>query len=159
VLVFDTAKYRTDHPLERYYSPDDSSVPRTTSTTVSWPHALAVREELLRQLLNPRPHEPDHAGCDSVAQHVFEAGEGEDRLEYVKGRNEPDGSGRAHQRGEAAAPVRGVHEKRDFLYLLDHSLKAQGVQIFIAMNRFQILDECSVITAPTRPATPCGVVV
>ena len=40
-------------------------------------------------------------------------------------------------------------EKRDILNLLDHSLRADGVQIFIGQESgFKILDDCSVITAP-----------
>ena len=41
------------------------------------------------------------------------------------------------------------NEKRDFLHILDQSLRAQGVQIFIGHESgYRILDECSVITAP-----------
>ena len=43
------------------------------------------------------------------------------------------------------------NEKRDFLNLLDHSLHAEGVQIFIGQESgFQVLDDCSVVTAPYR---------
>jgi heat-inducible transcriptional repressor len=41
------------------------------------------------------------------------------------------------------------NEKRDFLHLLDNSLRAEGVQIFIGHESgYQILDDCSVVTAP-----------
>jgi heat-inducible transcriptional repressor len=41
------------------------------------------------------------------------------------------------------------NEKRDILHLLDQSLHAQGVQIFIGHESgFRILDECSVVVAP-----------
>src|SRR5436305_12485876 len=41
------------------------------------------------------------------------------------------------------------NEKRDFLHLLDQSLKAEGVQIFIGHDSgYQILDHSSVVTAP-----------
>ena len=41
------------------------------------------------------------------------------------------------------------NEKRDLLNLLDLSLKGQGVQIFIGQESgHQILDDCSIITAP-----------
>ena len=41
------------------------------------------------------------------------------------------------------------NEKRDILQLLDLSLKGQGVQIFIGQESgYQILDDCSVVTAP-----------
>jgi heat-inducible transcriptional repressor len=39
-------------------------------------------------------------------------------------------------------------EKRSILQLLDHSLKAPGVQIFIGKESgFDALDECSLVTA------------
>lgn len=41
------------------------------------------------------------------------------------------------------------NEKRDLLNLLDMSLRGQGVQIFIGQESgYQILDDCSVVTAP-----------
>jgi heat-inducible transcriptional repressor len=40
-------------------------------------------------------------------------------------------------------------EKRDILHLLDQSLHAQGVQIFIGHESgYHILDDCTVVTAP-----------
>ncbi|MFO1349823.1 MAG: heat-inducible transcriptional repressor HrcA [Gammaproteobacteria bacterium] len=41
------------------------------------------------------------------------------------------------------------NQKRDILHLLDQCLHAQGVQIFIGEEAgFDVLDECSVVTAP-----------
>lgn len=41
------------------------------------------------------------------------------------------------------------NERRDILHLLDHSLRAEGVQIFIGHESgYQILDDCSVVAAP-----------
>ena len=41
------------------------------------------------------------------------------------------------------------NEKRELLNLLDHSLNAEGVQIFIGEESgYNVLDECSVVTAP-----------
>lgn len=41
------------------------------------------------------------------------------------------------------------NRKRDILHLLDHSLHASGIQIFIGEESgYQVLDECSVVTAP-----------
>ncbi|HKK13422.1 MAG TPA: heat-inducible transcriptional repressor HrcA [Gammaproteobacteria bacterium] len=41
------------------------------------------------------------------------------------------------------------NEKREILHLLDQCVKAQGVQIFIGEESgYQVLDECSVVTAP-----------
>lgn len=40
-------------------------------------------------------------------------------------------------------------QQRDILHLLDHSLKADGVQIFIGQESgHTILDDCSIVTAP-----------
>jgi heat-inducible transcriptional repressor len=40
-------------------------------------------------------------------------------------------------------------QQRDILNLLDHSLRAEGVQIFIGQESgYTILDDCSVVTAP-----------
>jgi heat-inducible transcriptional repressor len=39
--------------------------------------------------------------------------------------------------------------RRDILHLLDLSLRAEGVQIFIGQESgYQILDDCSIVTAP-----------
>ena len=39
--------------------------------------------------------------------------------------------------------------KRDILHLLDQSLRADGVQIFIGQESgYQILDDCSLVAAP-----------
>jgi heat-inducible transcriptional repressor len=41
------------------------------------------------------------------------------------------------------------NEKRDFLHLLDQSLHADGVQIFIGQESgYQVLDDCSLVAAP-----------
>lgn len=41
------------------------------------------------------------------------------------------------------------NEKRDILHLLDQSLRAEGVQIFIGHESgYRILDDCTVVTAP-----------
>lgn len=41
------------------------------------------------------------------------------------------------------------NQKRDLLHLLDQSLHAQGIQIFIGEESgYQFLDECSLVTAP-----------
>ena len=41
------------------------------------------------------------------------------------------------------------NEKREILYLLDSSMRAKGVKIFIGEESgYQVLDECSVVTAP-----------
>jgi heat-inducible transcriptional repressor len=50
-------------------------------------------------------------------------------------------------------------QQRDILHLLDQSLRAEGVQIFIGQESgYQILDVCSIVTAPyTRDREVVGV--
>jgi heat-inducible transcriptional repressor len=44
--------------------------------------------------------------------------------------------------------------QRDMLHLLDQSLNAEGVQIFIGQESgYQVLDSCSIVAAPYRPRT------
>ena len=85
----------------------------------------------------------------SVAQQVFEGG-GEGRLEYViKGETNLMGVAELTSVEKLRRLFEAFNEKRDFLHLLDHSLKAEGVQIFIGHESgYQILDDCSVVTAP-----------
>src|SRR4029434_8747937 len=43
----------------------------------------------------------------------------------------------------------GFTQRRDTLHMLDQSLRAEGVQIFIGQESgYTILDDCSVVTAP-----------
>src|SRR5262245_59712338 len=47
--------------------------------------------------------------------------------------------------------LEAFNEKRDILHLLDQSLHADGVQIFIGHESgYHILDHCSVVVAPYR---------
>jgi heat-inducible transcriptional repressor len=85
----------------------------------------------------------------AVAQQVFESG-AEGRLEYViKGETNLMGMAELTGMEKLRRLFEAFNEKRDFLHLLDHSLKAEGVQIFIGHESgYQILDDCSVVTAP-----------
>ena len=84
----------------------------------------------------------------SVAQQVFESGE--DKLEYViKGETNLMGVADLTNVEKLRRLFEAFNEKRDFLHLLDHSLKAERVQIFIGHESgYRILDDCSVVTAP-----------
>jgi heat-inducible transcriptional repressor len=109
-----------------------------------------VREELLRQLSEAHAHMNQiMLDAISVAQQVFEAGS-EDRLEYViKGETNLMGVAELTNVEKLRRLFEAFNEKRDFLHLLDQSLKAEGVQIFIGHESgYRILDDCSVVTAP-----------
>ena len=109
-----------------------------------------VREELLRQLSEARAHMNQiMLDAIAVAQQVFDAG-GEDKVEYViKGETNLMGVAELTNVEKLRRLFEAFNEKRDFLHLLDQSLKAEGVQIFIGHESgYRILDDCSVVTAP-----------
>ena len=128
-----------------------SSAPRTTSTSSSAAaRSSEVRQEILRQLSEAHAHMNQiMLDAISVAQQVFEGG-GEDQLEYViKGETNLMGVAELTNVEKLRRLFEAFNEKRDFLHLLDHSLKAERVQIFIGHESgYQILDDCSVVTAP-----------
>jgi len=153
VLVFDDREVQNRIiQLERHYSPDELKRASNYLNDQFRGRTLPqVREEILRQLAETHAHMNQiMLDAISVAQHVFEAGEGEDRLEYViKGETNLMGVAELTSVEKLRRLFEAFNEKRDFLHLLDHSLKAEGVQIFIGHESgFQILDDCSVVTAP-----------
>ena len=139
--------------LERYYSPDELKRASNFLNEQFRGRSLAqVRQEILRQLSETRAH-MNQVMLDaiSMAQHVFEAGAGGgDQLEYViKGETNLMGVAELSSVEKLRRLFEAFNEKRDFLHLLDHSLRAEGVQIFIGHESgYQILDDCSVVTAP-----------
>ncbi|HEX5460330.1 MAG TPA: heat-inducible transcriptional repressor HrcA [Steroidobacteraceae bacterium] len=139
--------------LERYYSPDELKRASNFLNEQFRGRSLAqVRQEILRQLSETRAH-MNQVMLDaiSMAQHVFEAGAGAgDQLEYViKGETNLMGAGELSSVEKLRRLFEAFNEKRDFLHLLDNSLRADGVQIFIGHESgYQILDDCSVVTAP-----------
>jgi heat-inducible transcriptional repressor len=138
--------------LERYYSPDELKRASNFLNEQFRGRSLAqVRQEILRQLSETRAHMNQiMLDAISMAQHVFEAGSsGDDQLEYViKGETNLMGVGELSSVEKLRRLFEAFNEKRDFLHLLDHSLRAEGVQIFIGHESgYQILDDCSVVTA------------
>jgi heat-inducible transcriptional repressor len=170
VLVFNDREVQNRIiQLERYYPPDElrrasnflneqfrgrtlSEVRDEILRQLAETHTLSeVRDEILRQLAETHAHMNQiMLDAISMAQHVFEAGEGEDRLEYViKGETNLMGAAELTNVEKLRRLFEAFNEKRDFLHLLDNSLKAEGVQIFIGHESgYQILDDCSVVTAP-----------
>ncbi|HVO48280.1 MAG TPA: heat-inducible transcriptional repressor HrcA [Steroidobacteraceae bacterium] len=153
VLVFNDREVQNRLiQLERYYSPDELRRAANFLNEQFRGRTLQqVRQEILRQLAETHAHMNQiMLDAISVAQHVFEAGEGEERLEYViKGETNLMGVAELTSVEKLRRLFEAFNEKRDFLHLLDHSLKADGVQIFIGHESgYQILDDCSVVTAP-----------
>jgi heat-inducible transcriptional repressor len=154
VLVFDDREVQNRIiQLERYYSADELRRASNYLNDQFRGRTLPqVREEILRQLAETHAHMNQiMLDAISVAQQVFETGgEADDRLEYViKGETNLMGVAELTNVEKLRRLFEAFNEKRDFLHLLDHSLKAEGVQIFIGHESgFQILDDCSVVTAP-----------
>jgi heat-inducible transcriptional repressor len=81
---------------------------------------------------------------------VFDVGPaGDENLEYViAGQTNLMGVAEMTNVDRLRRLFEAFNEKRDFLHLLDHSLRAEGVRIFIGHESgYQILDDCSVVTA------------
>jgi heat-inducible transcriptional repressor len=137
--------------LERRYSPDELKRASNYLNEQFRGRTLReVRKEILRQLSETHAHMNQiMLDAISVAQQVFEGG-GEGRLEYViKGETNLMGVAELTSVEKLRRLFEAFNEKRDFLHLLDHTLKAEGVQIFIGHESgYQILDDVSVVTAP-----------
>jgi len=110
-----------------------------------------VRQEILRQMRETR-ETMNQIMLDAItmAQQVFNVTDAQDRMDYViAGETNLMGVGELSSVEKLKRLFEAFNERRDFLHLLDHSLKAEGVQIFIGhQSGYQILDDCSLVTAP-----------
>ena len=152
VLVFNDREVQNRIiQLERHYSADElKRASNYLNEQIRGRSVSEVRQELLRQLSEARAHMNQiMLDAISVAQQVFEAGS-EEKLEYViKGETNLMGVAELTNVEKLRRLFEAFNEKRDFLHLLDHSLRAEGVQIFIGHESgYRILDDCSVVTAP-----------
>ena len=152
VLVFNDREVQNRIiQLERHYSADElKRASNYLNEQFRGRSVREVRQELLRQLSEARAHMNQiMLDAIAVAQQVFESG-GEDKLEYViKGETNLMGVAELTNVEKLRRLFEAFNEKRDFLHLLDQSLKAEGVQIFIGHESgYRILDDCSVVTAP-----------
>jgi heat-inducible transcriptional repressor len=110
-----------------------------------------IHTELVQQLKETHEH-LNQAMLDaiSMAQRLFTQGSVSADIDYVIA-----GETNLMQHGEKASVDKlkrlfeAFNEKRDMLHLLDQSLKAEGIQIFIGQESgYRILDDYSVVTAP-----------
>ena len=134
VLVFNDREVQNRIiELPRHYSPDELKRASAFLNEQFRGRSLReVRQEILRQLSEAHAHMNQiMLEAITVAQQVFESG-GEDKLEYViKGETNLMGVAELTSVEKLRRLFEAFNEKRDFLHLLDHSLKADGVQIFI----------------------------
>jgi len=139
--------------LDRYFSPDQlKRAANYLNEQVRGRTLNQVRQEILRQM--KETHERMNQimmDAISMAQKVFDVDpEAEDRIEYViAGETNLMGVAELSSVERLRRLFEAFNEKRDFLHLLDQSLKAEGIQIFIGHESgYQVLDDCSVVTAP-----------
>jgi heat-inducible transcriptional repressor len=139
--------------LDRYFSPDElKRAANYLNEQVRGRTLSQVRQEILRQL--KETHERMNQimmDAIAVAQKVFEADPATDeRIEYViAGETNLMGVAELTSVERLRRLFEAFNEKRDFLHLLDQSLRAEGIQIFIGHESgYQVLDDCSIVTAP-----------
>ncbi|HEX3835373.1 MAG TPA: heat-inducible transcriptional repressor HrcA [Steroidobacteraceae bacterium] len=111
-----------------------------------------VRQEILRQMRETRER-MNQIMLDAItmAQQLFNVGDpAQEKMDYViAGETNLMGVGELSSVEKLKRLFEAFNERRDFLHLLDHSLKAQGVQIFIGHESgYQVLDDYSLVTAP-----------
>jgi heat-inducible transcriptional repressor len=154
VLVFNDREVQNRIiQLERYYSADELKRASNFLNDHMRGRTLAqVRAEILRQIQEAHEHMNQlMVDAISVAQKVFDVSPADnENLEYViAGQTNLMGVAQMSNVERLRRLFEAFNEKRDFLNLLDHSLKAEGVQIFIGHESgYQVLDDCSVVTAP-----------
>jgi heat-inducible transcriptional repressor len=154
VLVFNDREVQNRiFQLDRYFSPDQlKRASNYLNEQVRGRTLPQVRQEILRQLKETHEHMNQiMVDAISVAQKVFESEDAsEERLEYViAGETNLMGVAELSSVERLRRLFEAFNEKRDFLHLLDQSLKAEGIQIFIGHESgYRVLDDCSVVTAP-----------
>ena len=136
--------------LERYHSADELRRAANFLTERCRGKTLAqVRADILREMHEAR--ESMNAmmkDAINVAERVFKPDDA--RMEYViAGETNLMGAGELSSVDKLRRLFEAFNEKRDILNLLDHSLRAEGVQIFIGQESgYRILDDVSMVTAP-----------
>jgi heat-inducible transcriptional repressor len=137
--------------LERYHSSDELRRAANFLTERCRGKTLTqVRQDILGEMHEAREHmNVAMKDAINVAEHVFKADES-NRMEYVMaGETNLMGAGELSSVDKLLRLFEAFNEKRDILNLLDHSLRADGVQIFIGQESgFRILDDVSMVTAP-----------
>ncbi len=138
--------------LERHYSAEELRRAATFLNEHCAGRPLPqIHAELVQQLKDTHEH-LNQVMLDAIAmaQRLFEQTSPNHNIDYVIA-----GETNLMQLGELASVDKlkrlfeAFNEKRDILHLLDQSLKAEGIQIFIGQESgYRILDDYSVVTAP-----------
>lgn len=110
-----------------------------------------IRQSLLRELHNTRASMNDMmTSAIQVAEQMF-AGSRPDEDYVLAGETNLMEFAELSSVEKLRQLFDAFNKKRDILHLLDQCVSADGVQIFIGEESgYQVLDECSVVTAPYR---------
>jgi heat-inducible transcriptional repressor len=138
--------------LDRYFSPDElRRAANFLNEQFAGRELDEVRARLLRQLQETR-EQMNQLMLDAIclAQRVFD---GEPQAAaadvFFAGETNLMGFAELSNVDKLRRLFEAFNEKRDILHLLDQSLRADGVQIFIGQESgYNVLDDCSVVAAP-----------
>jgi len=110
-----------------------------------------IRQSLLRELHNTRASMNDMmSSAIQMAEQMF-AGSRPDEDYVLAGETNLMEFAELSNVDKLRQLFDAFNKKRDILHLLDQCVSADGVQIFIGEESgYQVLDECSVVTAPYR---------
>ncbi|HKE43070.1 MAG TPA: heat-inducible transcriptional repressor HrcA [Steroidobacteraceae bacterium] len=137
--------------LERHYSPDElRRAANYLNDQVRGRSLSDVRTELLAQLQETRQN-LNQLMLDAIqlAQQVVDSGDRGMASYVIAGETNLMSFAELSNVDKLRRLFEAFNEKRDILHLLDQSLRAEGVQIFIGQESgYTILDDCSVVTAP-----------
>jgi heat-inducible transcriptional repressor len=138
--------------LDRHYSADElRRASNYLNQEFGGKELSAVREHLLAQLKETR-ESLNQVMLDAIhlAQHVVGMPPMGGRMEYVMaGETNLMNFAELSNVEKLRRLFEAFTQQRDILHLLDQSLRAEGVQIFIGQESgYTILDDCSVVTAP-----------
>jgi heat-inducible transcriptional repressor len=137
--------------LDRYYSPDELRRAANYLNEQLRGRTLAeVRAELLGQLKETHRH-MNQLMLDAIqmAQRVVDSGQRAEHGYVIAGETNLMNFAELSNVEKLRRLFEAFNEKRDILHLLDQSLRAEGVQIFIGQESgYTILDDCSIVTAP-----------
>jgi heat-inducible transcriptional repressor len=138
--------------LDRHYSADElRRASNYLNQEFGGKELSAVREHLLAQLKETR-ESLNQVMLDAIhlAQHVVGIPPITGRMEYVMaGETNLMNFAELSNVEKLRRLFEAFTQQRDILHLLDQSLRAEGVQIFIGQESgYTILDNCSVVTAP-----------
>lgn len=159
IMVFDgrEVQNRVVH-LDRNVAPEELRRAAAVLNEQFRGHTLdEVRQRLIDELSAMRENlNQGMVDTITVARQLFVDGQEErsDPELMISGETKLMGYGELSSVEKLRRLFEAFDEKRGILQLLDLSLGAQGVQIFIGSESgYQILDDCSVVTAPYRSAS------